>query len=215
MFLVKSVIALYNILNLPLFLQVFDIETYFDKSVLKDGMDSLFRCQVDGKLYRLWYKMNRNNQIKVKTAAGVSNVEATGENITQGSVGSGILSSASLDKTMTRYFDGSQEISYVDLRLSPINFQDDSARLSDSVENVQKGNIIMESVMKRKQLSLNISKCCVIPFEKGKKREELKKEINSKKIFSLCGETITAKDHYVYLGETLHGGGLSKSAEMQ
>ena len=29
-----------------------------------------------------------------------------------------------------------------------------------------------------------------------------------------CGETIPAKDHYVYLGETLHGGALSKSAEM-
>ena len=99
--------ALYSKLNMPLFLQIYDISKYFDKEILKDAKDTLYRCGVQGKLYHLWYTLYKDSQIKVKTAAGMTAVRGTGENVTQGSVGGAILSSANLDKTLRVYFGGS------------------------------------------------------------------------------------------------------------
>jgi hypothetical protein len=70
------------------------------KEILKDAKDTLYRCGVQGKLYRIWYTLYKNSQIKVKTAARMTAVRGTGENVTQGSVGGAILSSANLDKTL-------------------------------------------------------------------------------------------------------------------
>ena len=70
-------------------------------------MDTLFSYCVQGKLYRLWYELYRDAQIKVKTGAGMTAVEATGENVAQGSIGGALLSSCNLDKTVTNYFSGS------------------------------------------------------------------------------------------------------------
>ena len=107
LFSIKSMIALYSKLNLPLFLQIYDISKYFDKEILKDAMDTLYRCGVQGKLYRLWYTLYKDSQIKVKTATGMTAVRSMGENVTRGSIGGAILSSAKLDKTLQVYFSGS------------------------------------------------------------------------------------------------------------
>ena len=53
LFTVKSILALYSQLNLPVILQLFDISKYFDKEILKDAMDTLFTSGIRGKLYRL------------------------------------------------------------------------------------------------------------------------------------------------------------------
>ena len=60
-----------------------------------------------GQLYRLWYTLYKDCQIKMKTAAGLTCVKPTGENVTQGLIGGEILRSAYLDKTMCAYFGGS------------------------------------------------------------------------------------------------------------
>ena len=54
-------------------------------------MDTLFSYSVQGKLYRLWYELYRDAQIKVKTGAGMTAVEATVENVAQGSIGGALL----------------------------------------------------------------------------------------------------------------------------
>ena len=95
---------------------------------MKDAMDTLYKCGVKGKLYRLWYEMYRDSQIRVKTASGLTDVRTTGENVTQGSIGGAILSSANLDKTLCSYC----EMSYGDKRLAPITFQDDTMRIVSS-----------------------------------------------------------------------------------
>ena len=89
-------------LNLNLYLQVFDLAKYFDKEILKDAMDTLYKCGIKGKLYRLWYEMYKDSQIRIKTASGLTDIKPTGENVTQGSIGGAILSSANLDKTSAR-----------------------------------------------------------------------------------------------------------------
>ena len=125
---------------------------------------------------------NRDSQIRIKTAAGMSDVKATGENVTQGSIGGALLSSANLDKTLTSYFSGSDcEISYADVKLSVFSFQDDALRIVNSLESAQKGNLFMQSVMHRKQLSLNIDKCSILALDKRNRVSKVREAINEGK----------------------------------
>ena len=70
----------------------------------------------------------------------------------------------------------------------------------------------MEAAVKRKQLSLNISKCSLIVFQKNTRINTIREAINNKKQLSICNTIIEAKEKDVYLGDILHEGGLSKSA---
>ena len=213
LFCVKSVIALYSLLNIPLFIQIFDVSKYFDKEILKDAMDTLYKCGIKGKLYRLWYELNRDSQIRVKMAAGISKLQTIGENVTQGSIGGAILSAANLDKTLTSYFQGSDcEISYADVRLSVLSFQDDALRMCTSVESLQRGNIYMDNAMKRKQLTLGIDKCSVLVFDKKSRIGVVREAINKEKNLTLSNQLLRVKAKDEYLGDILHEGGLSKSA---
>jgi hypothetical protein len=61
----------------------------------------------------------------------MTELAATGENVTQGSIGGALISALNLSKTMSAYFGGSDsEVSYGPSRLSPLQFQDDCARFS-------------------------------------------------------------------------------------
>ena len=59
LFCVKSVIALYTHLKLPLYIQLFDISKYFDKEILKDAMDTLYKCGVRGKVIRRQNRLHK------------------------------------------------------------------------------------------------------------------------------------------------------------
>ena len=213
LFCVNSVIQLYSKLNITLYIQVFDIAKYFDKENLKDAMDTLFQCGINGKLYRLWYALYRESIIRVKTAAGLTNEKSSGENVTQGSIGGAILSFANLDKTMSAYFNGSNsEINYGDVRLSVLTFQDDALRMVDTLQKAQHGNELMSSAMKRKQLTLNIDKCSIIVFGKKAKVESIRNKINRDKSLTLDDKIVKAKEKDEYLGDMLHEAGLAMSA---
>ena len=94
----------------------------------------------------------------MKTSFGLTSCAATGENVAQGSIGGAIASSLNLDKTVKRHFAGIEDASYSNLKLSPILYQDDAARFSTSIEEAQKGNIVMSQVMQIKQLEMNVDK---------------------------------------------------------
>jgi hypothetical protein len=132
--------------------QVHDLSKYFDKESLRDTMNSLYEANIRGKLYRLW---NYDNQVKVLTSAGMSDMSSTRENVGQGTVGGAILSSLNLDIGVTEGFrESCHEVYYGGpLRLNPLLYQDDSLRLATSAKGAQFGNMIMESVMKRKLLN--------------------------------------------------------------
>ena len=213
LFSVKSIIGLYHYLNIPLFISYWDISKYFDKEILRDAMDTLYQAGIRGKLYRLWFMLNCDTQIRVKTSFGMTDVAATGENVAQGSIGGGLISSLNLDRTVTSYFAGAEEASYASLKLSPLLFQDDSLRFSTTIEEVQKGNILMSNAMKIKQLELNVDKSGVMIFGRKKKVELIKKNVEEQKYFEIDGLEIKIKLQDKYLGDYLHSGGLSKSVE--
>ena len=165
-------------------------------------------------MYRLWYELYRDSLIKVKTAAGLSNERSSGENVTQGSIGSAILSSTNLDKTLSAYFAASDcEISYGNIRLSVLSFQDDTLRMVTSINAAQKGNIFMNTIMKRKQLSFNIEKCSVLAFEKKRKVGKIREAINKEKRLTIGNQTVVAKEKDDYMGDTIHEAGVIKSVK--
>ena len=214
LFTVKSIIGLYNYLEIPLFISYWDISKYFDKEILRDAMDTLYQAGIRGKLYRLWYMLNKDTQIRVKTSFGLTEIAATGENVAQGSIGGALISSLNLDKTVRSYFSGAAEISYLTTKLAPLIFQDDTLRFGTSIDDVQQGNILISNAIKSKQLQLNIDKSGVIIFGKKKKVDLIKASVEKHQSFSIDGLKVKVKSEDKYLGDYLHSGGLSKSVDV-
>ena len=165
LFVMNSALSLYSMLDIPLILQLFDISKFFNKESLRDRLDTLYQAGIHGKLYRLWYEFNHKNVIQVQTGVGVSNKCTTDENITQGSIGSGLISALNLDSGVNSFFEGSNmEVSYGPLRLQPLLFQDDVGRLCSSPEAAQAGNDKMAAITSLKQLEINVDKSVYILF---------------------------------------------------
>ena len=65
LFTLKSIISLYIKLDISIILQLFDLKKFFDSENLRDAMNSLFNRDVKGKLYRLIYELNKDNEIRL------------------------------------------------------------------------------------------------------------------------------------------------------
>jgi hypothetical protein len=84
LFSIKSVIAYYDWINKPIIIQCIDIRKFFDKENLRDALNALYTAGVRGKVYRLWYKLNKNTRIAVQTGAGLTEERVTGETLVRG-----------------------------------------------------------------------------------------------------------------------------------
>ena len=108
-------------------------------------------------------KRNRKSIIKVKSGCGDSRESITGENVCQGTVGSGLLSALNLGQGVHDFFVGSSsEISYGNTRLEALCFQVDVARICDSLQSAQAGCDKMADVTSLKQLDINVDKSSFI-----------------------------------------------------
>ena len=108
-------IALYEYLGIPIIFQLYDIAKFFDKENLRDIMDILHEIGVDPKLCRTWVELNKNTNIRVKTANGFTDWRNVVELLGQGSGGGAMASAANLDRGVDDYFKGS--VLFIRLRL--------------------------------------------------------------------------------------------------
>ena len=53
LFVMKNVISLYENYKQPVIVQLYDIQKFFDREMLVDGLDAVYNSGVKGKLYRL------------------------------------------------------------------------------------------------------------------------------------------------------------------
>jgi hypothetical protein len=161
LFVLKSIIALNNLYDKAVFIQLWDISKFFDREHLRDAMDVLYKRGTRGKMYRLLFEMNKNTIVKVRTAVGDTEEEDTGEGLGQGTNEGAIISASSIDYTVDEHFrESPYEISYGELNLQPLLFQDDVCRMSLTPEAAEMGNRKMESVMESKLLDFNLDKSC-------------------------------------------------------
>ena len=85
--------------------QVWDMSKFFDKESLLDCLNTLkTKAKIDNKTYRLWYKLNENTRISVKTSVGESDSAIVPNTIGQGSVGAALVSSLNIGTAMDETF---------------------------------------------------------------------------------------------------------------
>ena len=77
---------------------------YFHKEMIGDGVISCLRRGADPKAVRLWYKLNEDKRIKVRTGVGMTRFGQMGAVIGQGMVGGALLSQAALDDGVSEHF---------------------------------------------------------------------------------------------------------------
>ena len=211
LFVIKSVMGLYELLGKALIMQFWDISKYFDRESLVDGLNELYKNNVKGKLYKLLYEMNKDTRIVVRTPVGDTEQREVGEGWGQGTIEGAIVSAVNLDNGVRDFFDGSEyELSYGDIVLAPALFQDDVSRMCDDPASVQMGNDRMEAMAETKLLDFNMTKSCMIVIGKPNIKKEMEAQllVNPPKLY---GQNMKQSNEEKYLGEMINSGGLSDS----
>jgi hypothetical protein len=108
-FVAKSIIALYKQLGKMLIINFFDLSKYFDKEMIKDAVLMCIKRKSDPKAIRLWYKLNENTIIKVRTGAGMSQEAEVGAVVGQATLCGTIVSQAVLDDGAMENFSPGEE----------------------------------------------------------------------------------------------------------
>ena len=62
-----------------------DAAKFFDKEVLVDCMEELYKADIDPKAYRMFFLLNQRTRIRVRTGCGYSSWEEAGDLLGQGS----------------------------------------------------------------------------------------------------------------------------------
>ena len=208
-FTLKSIAALYISLGLPVIIQLYDIQKFFDRESLRDGLDAIYNLGIKGKLYRLLYMLNKDTKISVKTAVGLSREIETGENIGQGTTEGAILSAANIDYSINKLFRTSTaELSYGSEQLLPLLFQDDICRVATRIDDAQKGNDILETIMELKLLDFNLDKSSYIIMGTKSAMKTIEQQLAENPL-TLCNQPMKASTCEKYLGDMLSAKGLA------
>ena len=212
MFVIKSIIGKYRKEGKPIIIQAWDISKYFDKEMMEDAILTCYKRKVNPKATRLWYNLNKNTNIKVKTGVGITEATDVGAVVGQGTVGGALVSQAVLDEGVKNEFQpgNKDETNYGEVPMGPCMFMDDLIHCSTGLEEAKKASKKINEVMKKHALKLNESKSVAIVMGSKKQTKEIMEKIKDSPI--KCGEVeIKAKEKDKWLGQQLAAGGLSDS----
>ena len=156
--------------------------------------------------------MNKQTNIKVRTGVGTSSEQETGEGVGQGSLDGAILSASSIDYTVNKFFSKSvYEISYGDITIQPLLYQDDVFRLCLDPFSAQIGNEFMDNVMETKLLDFNLDKSCYIIIGDTDAKVKMKEQFKSAPL-TLSGKPMKEVDSEKYLGDYISTLGTTDTA---
>ena len=101
-----------------LIVNTYDMKKFFDKEDLTDALYTLNKvAKVDDQSYRIWYKMNQDTRISVKTSVGLSRSANVKDSLGQGSMGAALVSTINIGNAVQETFkEPSTEIG--DLKLN-------------------------------------------------------------------------------------------------
>ena len=157
------------------------------------------------------FEMNRETRIKVRTAVGVTAEENTGEGVGQGTLDGAIISACSIDYSVDKFFrKSSYEVSYGELNLQPLLYQDDIFRLCSDPFSAQIGNELMDTVMETKLLDFNLDKSCYIVVGPKEKQREIRTYFEATPL-TLSGQVMKEAKEEKYLGDYISCEGLARS----
>ena len=129
-------------------LQLVDIKKFFDKERLGTVMTSLNKVNVNKKAYRCWYKLNQKTVFRVATPAGTTESSEATDSVPQGSGGAARASGLDIALGLQEQFAGStEEVQFGKVSCNPQAFQDDIARLGESINSTNYGNIKISQML--------------------------------------------------------------------
>ena len=137
-FSIKSLMDMLMMTNSGMIFMLVDLVSFFDRENIYDVMGTLYDAGVNKKAARLWFKLNEETEIKVKTSSGMTNTATVGNVIGQGTAGAALVSQLNLDHGLHSYFGGSSdEIYYGGIRCEYFVYQYDIGNPSAGVTEAQ------------------------------------------------------------------------------
>ena len=116
------------------------MEKFFDKESLIDIMYTLCKkAGIDEKDYRMWYKLNEDIEISVRTSVGESGTEIIKNSVGLGFFGAALASSLNIGCTVQDAMKGKKSTSIGHLDLNSLIMQDDIAKVNTSLEEARQG----------------------------------------------------------------------------
>ena len=190
---------------------VFDLSKFFDKESLLDCVSELNKIGVNNKSYRLWFKMNENTRISVKTAVGETEKATIYDSIGQGSMGGALVSSMNIGRTVAEV-DKDIESSSIRTRvkIKSAIFQDDISKYSDTLQNARVAAEKLDVALKNKLLSVNYSKSKNLIIGSKKFRADTLRELEANPIM-MGGEVLEHSSKEQYLGDIIDERGCADS----
>ena len=168
------------------------------------------KAKIDAKSYRMWFKLNENTKISVKTSVGDTKKAPIDDSVGQGSFGAALVSSLNIGSAIVDEFKGESTANIGLLMLLCLILQDDSMKMCDTVEQARKGTQKIDEILKKKLLSVNYDKSKYLVLGKGKAKERMLKEL--KKWPMKMGEEIIENSILEkYLGDIIHEKGYEES----
>ena len=141
-FTLRSIMEEYKYIKSPIILEFIDLVKAFDKMILKNVLNDLWKAEVKGKIWRNIYMINQTAFIKVKTPAGLTEEFQIGETLKQGSVLASTLASLHTDGVSRLFENSGIGINYGKLRINQLLFQDDILKIESSPHNLNQANSI-------------------------------------------------------------------------
>merc|ERR1712102_19788 len=193
-----------------LIVNTYDMKKFFDKEDLTDAMYTLNKvAKVDDQSYRIWYKMNQDTRISVKTSVGLSRSANVKDSLGQGSMGAALVSTINIGNAVQETFkEPSTEIG--DLKLNSLVFQDDICKLSNRLLDSRSGNEKIDDMLKRKLLSVNYDKSKYLVLGNSKFKNKIEQE-TSLNPMTMGGEILERTQKEKYLGDYIHEDGCEAS----
>ena len=208
---IKTILARLEELGEGLIFFVMDIISFFDKEDIFDCLETMEKLQINKKAARLWYLLNQNTRIKVKTAFGLTEEAEVGDCLAQGTSGAGLISAANLCLGLQKEFNNCTNVMKFDqVRIQPLSYQDDVGSICSNVQMVKHQAKKMSQMLKVKILEAHPEKSGILIMGSKKYKKEVGRQLEETSIY-LNKFQLKTKENYKYLGQVFQSN-LSESA---
>ena len=142
-FILRAILEHHLYINKELIMEYLDLIKCFDKLVLKNVMNDLWKAEVRGKIWRNIYTTNMKAEVTINTPVGATEQFCIGETVKQGSILAATMASLHTDGVNRMFKSGiGGAINYGEIRINNLIFQDDILKLAENKETMNDANVV-------------------------------------------------------------------------
>ena len=156
-----------------------DLISFFDREGLQDCVDSLKEINVNNKAIRIWYQMNRDTTIKIKTPVGDTKERFVGDCVAQGTISAALVSANNLDRGLVKNFkDCENTVKYGNINILPLAYQDDIGDVVTNVMMIKEHAKRIDNLLAEKNLEAHKSKTGIAILGSKSYRDKCERDLN-------------------------------------